>query len=227
MATYKNISDNWYINVDGGSGTIYVDGNLDVTGNITYVSEIAVNDAFIIVAANNNGTVNDMGLVATKVANVSYAGLRFDVAANNWQISSSVYANGAPIAAYANIFSGGGSAFVAGADTEIQFNQGGNFGASANLTFDYGNNQLTVQGSQLLTGNLEVQTNADITGNLEVGGFQVLGNVGTTPTNVANSVVVYNNEPGVGRTGLYVTANTITATEVVSLTQARLYAIIY
>jgi len=98
MATYKNISSDWYISVDNGVGTIYIDGNLDVSGNITYVSEIAVNDAFIIVAANNTGTVNDMGLVATKVANSAYAGLRFDVTANAWQISSSVAANGAPIA---------------------------------------------------------------------------------------------------------------------------------
>jgi hypothetical protein len=203
MSTYKNISDDWYITVDGGLGTVYIDGNLDVAGNITYVSDIAVNDAFIIVAANNTGTVNDMGLVATKVANSSYAGLRFDVTANTWQISSSVYANGAPISAYANIASGGGSSFVAGSDTQIQFNQGGTFGATANLTFDYGNNKLTVQG------------------------YQVLGNVGTTPTNVANSVVLYNNAPGTGRTGLYVTGNTIAADEVISLTQARLFSIIF
>jgi hypothetical protein len=233
MASYKNISDNWYINVDGGLGTIYVDGNLDVSGNITYVSEIAVNDAFIIVAANNNGTVNDMGLIATKVSNSAYAGLRFDVTANAWQISSSVYANGSPVAAYANIITTGGGGIVAGANTEIQFNQGGLFGASANLTFDYANNQLTLQGSQSITANLEVLGNQEIQGNLavqgnaQIDGYQVLGNVATTPTNVANTVILYNNEPGVGRTGLYVTANSITATEVVSLDQARLYAIIY
>ena len=68
MSTYKNISSDWYITVDGGVGTVYVDGNLDVAGNITYVSDIAVNDAFIAVAANNTGTVQNMGLIATKVA---------------------------------------------------------------------------------------------------------------------------------------------------------------
>lgn len=205
MATYKNINDDWYITLDGGVGTIYVDGNLDVTGNITYVSEIAVNDAFIIVAANNTGTVNDMGLVATKVANSAYAGLRFDVTANAWQISSSVYANGAPISAYSNIFSGSGNAFVAGANTEIQFNQGGAFGASANLAFDYGNNKLTVQG------------------------YQVLGNVGSAPTAPSNAVALYNQAPGTGGTGLYVvgTTPTINNDELVSVTKARLYALIY
>ncbi len=69
MASYKNISGNWYITVENGVGTIYVDGNLDVSGNITYVSELAVNDAFIIVAANNTGTVTNMGLIAQKNRN--------------------------------------------------------------------------------------------------------------------------------------------------------------
>jgi hypothetical protein len=203
MATYKNISDDWYITVNGGVGTVYVDGNLDVSGNITYVSEIAVNDAFIAVAANNNGTVQSMGLVATKLANTTFAGLRFNTTANAWQISSSVYANGEPISAYQTIFTGGGNAFVAGSDTQIQFNQGGGFGASGNLAFDYGNNKLTVQGCQ------------------------VLGNVGTTPASTANSVTLFNNAPGSGGTGLYVTGNTITTDEVISLTKARLFAIIF
>ena len=200
MATYKNINSDWYITVDSGEGTIYIDGNLDVAGNITYVSDIAVNDAFIIVAANNTGTVNDMGLVATKVANVAYAGLRFDVSANAWQISSSVYANGAPIAAYQNL-AGGGSGTVAGSDTQIQFNQGGSFGASANLTYDYGNSKLTVLG------------------------YQAFGNT-ATPANVANAVAVYSNAVGSGGTGLYFTSAAAND-ELVSKGKAIVFAIIF
>lgn len=204
MATYKNISDDWYITLDGGVGTIYVDGNLDVTGNITYVSEIAVNDAFIVVAANNVGTVNDMGLIATVNANTgTYAGLRFDVTSNAWQISSSVYANGAPISAYANLASGG-TGIPGGNVNEIQINNGaGSFSANASLSYDIANNKLTLSG------------------------YQVLGNIGTTPTNVANSVIIYNNAPGAGSTGLYVTGNTVPADEVISLTRARLFSIIF
>jgi hypothetical protein len=99
MASYKNLSSDWYIDVNGGVGTIYIDGNLDVTGNITYVSEIAVNDAFIIVAANNTGTVTDMGLIAQKTGN-TYAGLRFDTGTSSWQISPSVNADGSPNTAH-------------------------------------------------------------------------------------------------------------------------------
>ena len=201
MATYKNISSDWYISVDSGVGTIYVDGNLDVAGNITYVSDIAVNDAFIIVAANNTGTVTSMGLVATRVANTSFAGLRYDATANAWQISTSVAANGAPVAAYANIATG--TATVAGANTQVQFNDSGAFGATANLTFDKSLNQLTI-----------------------TAGSQRLGNIGAAPAAVANSAVLYNLAPDLGASGVYA-RTTSTEDELITAVRARLFSIIF
>lgn len=201
MATYKNISSDWYISVDSGVGTIYVDGNLDVAGNITFVSELAVNDAFIIVAANNTGTVTSMGLVATRVANTSFAGLRYDSTANAWQISTSVSANGAPVAAYANISTG--AATAAGANTQVQFNDGGTFGATANLTFDKSLNQLTI-----------------------TTGSQRLGNIGTAPAAVANSAVLYNLAPDLGASGVYA-RTTSTEDELITAVRARLFSIIF
>ena len=201
MATYKNISSDWYISVDSGVGTIYVDGNLDVAGNITFVSELAVNDAFIIVAANNTGTVTSMGLVATRVANTSFAGLRYDATANAWQISTSVAANGAPVAAYANISTG--AATAAGANTQVQFNDGGSFGATANLTFDKSINQLTI-----------------------TAGSQRLGNIGTAPAAVANSAVLYNLSPDLGASGVYA-RTTSTEDELITAVRARLFSIIF
>ena len=201
MATYKNISSDWYISVDSGVGTIYVDGNLDVAGNITFVSELAVNDAFIIVAANNTGTVTSMGLVATRVANTSFAGLRYDATANAWQISTSVAANGAPVAAYANIATG--AVTVAGANTQVQFNDGGTFGATANLTFDKSLNQLAI-----------------------TAGSQRLGNIGTAPAAVANSAVLYNLAPDLGASGVYA-RTTSTEDELITAVRARLFSIIF
>ena len=201
MATYKNISSDWYISVDSGVGTIYVDGNLDVAGNITYVSDIAVNDAFIIVAANNTGTVTSMGLVATRVANTSYAGLRYNSTANAWQISTSVSANGAPVAAYANISTG--AATAAGANTQVQFNDGGAFGATANLTFDKSINQLTI-----------------------TTGSQRLGNIGSAPAAVANSAVLYNLAPDLGASGVYARTSS-TQDELITAVRARLFSIIF
>lgn len=204
MATYKNISDNWYITVDSGTGTIYVDGNLDVSGNITYVSEIAVNDAFIVVAANNSPSANvtDAGLVTTKPTNPqTFAGLRFDTTVNAWQISPSVTISGAPITPYSNI-AASGAVVAAGANTEIQFNNGGGLGANASFAFDFANSRLTVQGTE------------------------VLGNIGSTPVAVANSVTIYNKAVGFGNTGLYVVGNTVND-EVIAATRARLYSIIF
>jgi len=199
MATYKNTNGDWYITVDSGVGTIYVDGNLDVTGNITYVSEIAVNDAFIAVAANNNGTVSSMGLIATKVANTQWAGLRFNTITSQWEVSPSVYGNGAPISAYATIATG--NVAVGGANTEIQFNNAGTFGANINLTYDFANSKLTLQG------------------------YQVFGNT-ATPANVANSVAVYSNVVGAGGTGLYFTSSEAND-ELVSKSKAIVFSIIF
>jgi hypothetical protein len=202
MASYKNLSSDWYIDVNGGVGTIYIDGNLDVTGNITYVSEIAVNDAFIIVAANNTGTVTDMGLIAQKTGN-TYAGLRFDTGTSSWQISPSVNSDGSPITAYSTIASGG-AGIPGGNVNDIQINDGaGGFAGNGSFQYDVANSKLTVSG------------------------FEVLSNIGTAPTAVANSVAIYNNAPGAGATGLYTVGTTTTADEVISLTRARLYAIIF
>ena len=207
MATVKTTSGDYTINVgpyDSGNtkwaGTMNVNGNLNVAGNITYVTDIAVNDAFIIVAANNTGTVTDMGVVATKGTGI-YAGLRFDVAANAWQISSSVNVDGSPISAYSNINSGGGAAFIGGSNTQVQFNDGGTFGATANLTFNKVTNVLTLQGSQ------------------------ALGNIGTPPSSVSNSVVIYNNATGAGATGLYVISATAND-ELTAYNKAKLLSII-
>ena len=199
MATYKNTNGDWYITVDSGVGTIYIDGNLDVTGNITYVSEIAVNDAFIAVAANNNGTVTSMGLIATKTANAAWAGLRFNTITSQWEISPAVYGNGAPISAYETIATG--NATVGGANTEIQFNDDGAFGANINLTYDFTSSKLTLQG------------------------HQVFGNT-APPANVANSVAVYSNVVGAGGTGLYFTSSSAND-ELVSKSKAIVFSIIF
>ena len=206
MSTFKTTSGDYTVNLgpyDSGnakwSGTMNVNGNLNVAGNITYVTDIAVNDAFIIVAANNTGTVTDMGLVATKTTG-SYAGLRFDVSANAWQVSSSVNLDGSPVATYVNIATGNAS--VAGANTQLQFNDSGGFGGSANLTFNKVTNVLTLQGTQ------------------------TLGNVGSTPSSVANSVVIYNKAQGGGDTGLYVVSSTADD-ELTAYKKAKLLSIIF
>ena len=209
MSTYKNTSGDYYINVAAGTGTLFVSGNLNVQGNVTYidVNELIVEDPFITVAGNNSGNLataafQSQGLVA-QTSNTTFAGIRFNNTANTWQISNNVDANGAPISAYADLASGS-TGIPGGNVRDIQINDGaGGFTASNNFEFDIANNKVTLAG------------------------HQILSNIGTAPAAVANSVAIYNNEPGAGATGLYTVGTATTADEVISLTRARLYAIIF
>jgi hypothetical protein len=207
MTTFKTTSGDYTISMgpyDTGNGvwegTLTINGNVDVVGNISYVTDLKVNDAFIIVAGNNTGTVTSMGLVAQKTSN-TFAGLRYNTITSQWEISSTVYANGAPVgSSYSPIAVGTPAA--AGANTQVQFNNDNVFGANVNLTYDYAASKLTLNG------------------------HEVLGNIGTTPSAVANSVAIYNNAEGAGGTGLFITSTTVTD-ELISLTKAKLFAIIF
>lgn len=200
MTTYKNTSGDYTITGNDGLGIFTVNyANTVFNGNLTYTGNLTTVDDFITVAANNTGTITSMGLLAQ--ANLTnFAGIRFNTTANAWQLSSSVYSNGAPITAYANIATG--NATVAGSNTNVQFNDGGSFGGSANLAFDKATNKLTIQG------------------------HEAFGNIGTTPATVSNSVVVYNKAVGSGGTGLYVVSASVDD-ELVSKSKAIVFGIIF
>lgn len=211
MSTNKITSDDYnvYVGPYTGniwSGTMSIYGNLSVTGNVTYINteELTVEDPFITVAGNNNGSIatatyQQQGLVAQTSAS-TFAGLRFNNGTLSWEISPSVDANGAPITSYSAITTGTASA--AGANTQIQFNNNTAFAANANFTFDYTTSKLTLQG------------------------HQNFGNIGTAPTSVANTVSVYHNAVGTGGTGLYVKTTAI-QDELVSKSKAIVFAIIF
>jgi flagellar basal body rod protein FlgF len=98
----------------------------------------------------------------------------------------------------------GGTGVPGGNINDVQINSGsGTFTANGSFQYDTANTRLTLRG------------------------HQILSNIGTAPTAVANSVAIYNNAPGSGQTGLYVTGNTIATDEVMSLTRAKLYSIIF
>jgi len=202
MSTYKNTSGDLTLTGASGNATLTVNyANTVFNGSLTYTGNLSTVDDFIVVAANNTGTVQDMGLLAgINTANGLYAGLRFDVATNLWQVSSNV--NGLGVGSYVDILTTAAFANAAGSNTQVQFNQGGTFGASANLTFNFVTNRLTVQGDQ------------------------VFGNIGATPTYVGNGVSVYNKAMGGGGTGLYV-INSAVNDELVSKSKAIVYGIIF
>ena len=196
---YKNTSSDYTITVNNGVGTFTVNANTVFNGNVTYSVPATSTFAFLTVAANNSGNITDMGLIAQKGPS-TFAGLRFDTAANTWQISNAVNADGSAITSYANI--GTSTLAIGGSNTQVQFNQNSALGASANLTFDYANNILKIQGAE------------------------VLGNIGTSPSVPSNAVALYNNTIGGGGTGVYVLSSSVDD-ELVSKSKAIVYGIIF
>jgi hypothetical protein len=196
MSTYKTTSGDFTLTCDNGNGVFTINAQTLFIGNVTYNVPSVSTSAFITVAANNTGAITDMGLLAQTGVS-SFAGLRFDVGVQAWQVSPNVYGNGAPVTAYANI----GSA-AAGANTNIQYNNNGVFGGNANLSYDFANSVLTLQG------------------------YEVLGNIGAAPVAPSNAVAIYNNTVGDGATGVYVISSNVDD-ELISANQARKFAIIF
>ena len=203
MATVKNTSDNYTITVANGLGNLTINANLDVVGNITYINstELKVTDPFITVAANNNGAIQSMGLVAQKT-NTTFAGLRFNTASGDWEISGNVNAEGAPISAYVPIATGNVTTNPGGPNTSIQFNQGNTFAGNTAFTFDVANAKVNITGQV------------------------AYGNIVTAPTATANAVALYHNATGAGGTGLYFKSAT-DQDELISRSKAVTFSLIF
>jgi len=198
MTTYKTVNNDYTITCNDGNGIFTVNAQTVFNGNVTYTVPAVTDFAFTTVAANNTGAITDGGLLM-QTGPSTFAGLRFDVTSNTWQISSSVTSLGVPVASYANIATG--SATAGGANTQLQFNNNNSFAGSANLAFNTSNNQLFLSG------------------------FQAFANT-ATPANVANAVAVYSNVIGGGGTGLYFTSASAND-ELVSKGKAIVYGIIF
>lgn len=198
MSSYKNVNTDYTLTCDNGNGVFTVNAQTVFTGNVTYNVPAVTVSPFLTVASNNSGSLTDMGLLA-QTGPTSFAGLRFDVAANAWQISSQVDANGAPIASYVTLATG--NSLVGGSNTQIQFNDDGSLGGNTKYTFNKTTGVVTLTGSQ------------------------VLGNT-ATPSIPSNAVAMYSNAVGGGGTGLYVLSNTV-SDELVSKSKAIVYSIIF
>lgn len=208
MATYKRIDGDYAIttlnsadNVTITTHTLEVVGNLDVSGNLTYinVTELNIQDPFILLNASNTGSYASNSGVLTHTSVSTFAGIRYNATATQWEISSSTDTTGLS-GTWSAIATG--NATVAGSNTQVQFNDGGSFGGNANLTFDKAVSKLTVLGQM------------------------VLGNIGTTPSSTANAAALYNKAEGSGGTGVYVKSSTVDD-ELVSKSAAIVFAIIF
>jgi hypothetical protein len=205
MSTYKRVSGDYNIvsvgptdNVIINTHTIKVNGNLDVVGNVTYidVTEVEVRDPFITLnvsntPSNTSSYFSNSGILTHKTS-TTYAGFRYNNNLGAWELSVDTTSDGEG-GTWTLVTSG--NLEVAGANTQVQFNNNGLFGASANFTFDSAQDQLTVNGAI------------------------VLPDQNAVPSAVTAAAVIYGNIPGGGDTGVYFN-NTTNNDELVSRSRA-------
>jgi len=221
MSSYKLVNGNYELtcqNFDASGtptnlGTFTINANVVIVGSTTNTTPSVSTNPFITVAANNTGTVTDMGLLA-QTGLGTFAGLRFDSTANVWQLSSSVDSLGA--GTYANIATG--AAAVAGNNTQIQFNDNGSFGGAANLTYT-------------TVGNASYG-NATVLALTGIEQFNQIGNAQGNVSFAANASLLFSNPAQSGGTGLYFISPNPGGSggiedELISKTKAIVYSIIF
>ena len=199
MASYKTVDTDFTLTCNSGNGVFTVNAQTNFLGNVTYNVPAVSVAPFITVAANNTGSYTTMGLLGQTNAN-AYAGIRFNVTANAWEVSSNVTSTGQAITPYTNVIQKPG-----GVLGSIQINgssgAGNTFIGSPNLLFDHTSNSMGLIGSQYF-------------------GYQ------PTPSNIANTVAIHSNVAGSGQTGLYFTSDSQSG-ELIAEKKAKLYAIIF
>lgn len=212
MNTKKRIDGDYYIETINATDMVHIasntaiDGNLTVNGNITYINteQLDVKDPFVMVNMSNTATyASNAGLLTHKTA-TTFAGIRYNTNDNRWELSTSTGTTG-ETGTWTEINTAAASS-VAGANTQVQFNNSGSFGASANMTFT-DTSQLNVTGNVNLTKGLQL---ADV----------------AAPGAVTNTTVLHGGVAGSGGTGVYFVDGT-TTDELVSKSKAIVFGIIF
>lgn len=155
----------------GTGGTFEVSGNSNVSilqnGNSNIAIQTDSNISFAVAGVPNVLVLTSNGIYFTGTidfeGNIDLSG---NLTANGIKTDNYYYANGSPVDFQQ----------AAGSNTQIQFNNNNDFGASANFTFNTATNLLTVAGTANVT-NLNVSGNGIIDGNLTVNGNLIYVNV--------------------------------------------------
>ena len=176
----------------------FVFNNVTATGNLTASN---ANLGNIALANYLTGTLTTSAQPnITSIGTLGNLTVTSNVSAGNILTNNLLYANGSPWQ-----FGGGNGANVAGSNTQVQFNDGGTFGASANFTFDKTTNTLSVTNfvgsgsglSNLSGSNISGQVaNALIAGTVytasqpNITSIGTLGNLTVSNSITANAITV-------------------------------------
>ena len=172
--------------ISGANGNIALTnssgGEFVVAGNAT-VSTLENGNSNISINANANITVSVNGTSNLVVFASDSVNVNANIATTGILTDNYYYANGQAV-------DFGGA--PGGSNTQLQINNNGEFGGSANLTFDSVTNILDVNGNISAT-NLEISGNGVITGNLYVDGNLIYINV--EELSVQDPIITLNTGP--------------------------------
>jgi len=208
MNTYKRIDGDYTIQSINSTDVITIDsdrvlvtGNLQVSGNVTYIDteQLQVTDPFVELNKSNTSSYAANSGILSHVTTSSYAGIRYNTTTGVWELTSST-TDGSD-----GTWSEIGTAVagsVAGSNTHIKFNNAGSFGGEAAFTYEYNINQVGLDGSI------------------------ALADQSSAPASIANTTVVYGNTAGSGGTGVYFVDGS-TSDELVSKSKAIVFGIIF
>jgi hypothetical protein len=159
------------ISVDANGFLVFtneVGGTFTVEGTEqTSTTEIENGNSNVKVYANGNVATTVSGVANVLVVTTAGANLTGNLTTGGIKTDNLLYANGQP-------WNLGGD--PGGSNTQIQFNNNGDFGASANLTFNSTTNTLALSGTANVT-DLNASGNLEVTGNLTVNGNLIYVNV--------------------------------------------------
>jgi hypothetical protein len=155
-------------NTLGVSGAVNLSDTLDVSGtaNLNYVniaSDLTVGQEFALTGnATIGGELSVTGTLEAGGTTINGNLVISNVGGTNGILTDNLYySNGSPWDLQE----------AAGSNTEIQFNNNGDFGSSAGFTFDADNLVLTVDGTANITGDTTIGDNLTVGGNISfVGG---------------------------------------------------------
>ena len=211
MPTYKRIDGDYNIttinpqdNVVVTTNTLEVRGNLDVSGNLTYINveELNIRDPFILLNSSNTASYSSNSGILTHKTTSDFAGLRYNNNTSTWQVSDSTDSSGLT-GSWANISTELTPAVAGGANTDVQFNDGGALSGNSAFTFDKTTSQVAINGTIAFS------------------------NQGNVPSAWPSTSIIYANTPSSGGSGIYYVASPSNNDELISATKAKLYAIIF